>query len=256
MTTNVTNALAVVSTLPQEKVDPQPKWCRGSAEEAYQGGIVDQEAELAGDVGDCSSCPKVCDDVPSVSCACEHEHSDEESSSSEPEVLCPMRAYVVQNELDNEDSSESEFDGYHDCLANEFDREVPQYLYPFFQRQQPSKKQRTGKYTGEVVVEILDRDGNLVPIRALLDTGTSSSILLRDYVRKGRASSYKGKPIKWQTMGGNFVTKRRCLVDFKFPELSTQKKVTWIMHVNEKTDSTHSLYDMIIGMDLMTELGI
>ena len=28
------------------------------------------------------------------------------------------------------------------------------------------------------------------------------------------------------------------------------------MHVDEKTDKTHSLYDMIIGMDLMTELGI
>ena len=86
--------------------------------------------------------------------------------------------------------------------------------------------------------------------------GTSSSILLRDFVRKGRASSYKGKPVKWQTMGGNFVTKRRCLVDFKFPELSTQKKVTWIMHVDKKTEASKSLYDMIIGMDLMTELGI
>ena len=168
-----------------------------------------------------------------------------------------MRAYVYKNDpVDNTSDSESEFDGYNDCTASNSEFTMPEYLNPFFTRQQPQKRQRTGKYTGEVVVEILDRQGNLVPIRALLDTGTTSSILLRDFVRKGRASSYKGKPVKWQTMGGNFVTKRRCLVDFKFPELSTQKKVTWIMHVDEKTEPSKAMYDMIIGMDLMTELGI
>jgi len=45
-------------------------------------------------------------------------------------------------------------------------------------------------------------------------------------------------------------------LDFKFPELSTQKKVTWICHVDETTDENSAMYDMIIGMDLMTSIGI
>jgi hypothetical protein len=45
-------------------------------------------------------------------------------------------------------------------------------------------------------------------------------------------------------------------VDFKFPELSTGKTVTWIVHVDHKTSHEKAAYDMIIGMDLMTTIGI
>ena len=41
------------------------------------------------------------------------------------------------------------------------------------------------QYTAEIVVEIEDRHGNIVPIRALLDTGTTSTLVLRDFVKKG-----------------------------------------------------------------------
>jgi predicted aspartyl protease len=46
-------------------------------------------------------------------------------------------------------------------------------------------------YSAEVVVEIEDRHGNLVPIRALIDTGTSSSIVLREFVAKDAPSHTK-----------------------------------------------------------------
>ena len=45
---------------------------------------------------------------------------------------------------------------------------------------------------GEVVGEITNRDGDIVPIRVLLDTGTTSTILLRDFVHKN-ISSFKNK---------------------------------------------------------------
>ena len=45
-------------------------------------------------------------------------------------------------------------------------------------------------------------------------------------------------------------------MDFKFPELSTSKVVTWQAHVDDKTSSTDATYDMIMGMDLMTSIGI
>ena len=144
---------------------------------------------------------------------------------------------------------------YSKC-DEEFDGYLPQYLFPFFNRDHLNKKTKVGHYTAEIVVEILDKNNKLVPIRALLDTGTTSTILLRDYVKKGRAGGYKGKSTLWKTMGGNFTTKKKALVDFKFPELNTDKKVTWVCHVDETTKPEHALYDMIIGMDLMTAIGI
>ena len=79
---------------------------------------------------------------------------------------------------------------------------------------------------------------------------------MRDYVKKGRAKSDKSKRIKWTTIGGKFTTNRTALLEFKFPELSNNKTVTWICHVDDTTKSGDASYDMIIGMDLMTEIGI
>jgi hypothetical protein len=45
-------------------------------------------------------------------------------------------------------------------------------------------------------------------------------------------------------------------LDFKFPELSTIKVVTWQAHVDDKTSSKEAAYDMIKGVDLMTSIGI
>ena len=118
------------------------------------------------------------------------------------------------------------------------------------------KKHAPKRYTAETVVEIKDRYGNLVPIRCLVDTGTSDSLVLRDFVKRGRAKGFKGKPTKWNTMGGHFLTKQRVLIDFKLPELDPGKTVTWICHVDAKHKPANALYDLIIGMDLMTELGL
>ena len=106
------------------------------------------------------------------------------------------------------------------------------------------------------MVEIEDKNGATVPIRALLDTGTTSSIVLREFVKKGRAKSYKGKRTSWSTLGGTFSTNRKALLDFSFPEKSHNKKVTHVCHVDDKTSRDKANYDMIIGMDLMTEIGI
>jgi hypothetical protein len=45
-------------------------------------------------------------------------------------------------------------------------------------------------------------------------------------------------------------------LDFKLPELSTSKVVTWQAHADDKTSSKEAAYDMIMGMDLMTSIGI
>ena len=84
-------------------------------------------------------------------------------------------------------------------------------------------------YTTEVIVEIQDRHGETVPIRCLLDTGTSATIVLREYVAKGKNKGYKEPELtRWSTMGGVFTTRRKALLDFRFPEFSTNKTVEWM----------------------------
>jgi hypothetical protein len=73
---------------------------------------------------------------------------------------------------------------------------------------------------------------------------------------KGRARTNTKKRTKWKTLGGTFTTNYESLLDFKFPELSTSKVVTWQAHVDDKTSSKEAAYDMIMGMDLMTFIGI
>jgi hypothetical protein len=73
---------------------------------------------------------------------------------------------------------------------------------------------------------------------------------------KDRARTNTKKRTKWKTLGGRFTTNYKSLFDFKFPELSTRKVVTWQAHVDDKTSSKEAAFIMIMGMDLMTSIGI
>jgi hypothetical protein len=75
-------------------------------------------------------------------------------------------------------------------------------------------------------------------------------------VGKGRARTNTKKRTKWKTLGRTFTTNYESILDFKFPEISTSKVVTWQAHVDDKTSSKEAAYDMIMGMDLMTSIGI
>jgi hypothetical protein len=75
-------------------------------------------------------------------------------------------------------------------------------------------------------------------------------------VGKGRSRNNTKKSTKWKTLGGTFTTNYESLLDSKFPQLSTIKVVTWQAHADDKTSSKEAAYDMIMGMDLMTFIGI
>lgn len=118
------------------------------------------------------------------------------------------------------------------------------------------KKQKVEHKTTEIVIELMDRDGKLVPIRALLDTGTTATLVLRKYVAPGKAKSYKGHSTTWKTLGGQFQTNQKCQLQMRLPEFDYRKEVTWICHVDGTTNPEHALYDMIIGTDMMGAIGM
>jgi hypothetical protein len=64
------------------------------------------------------------------------------------------------------------------------------------------------------------------------------------------------KRTKWKMLGGTFTTNYESLLNLKFLKISISKVVTWQAHVDDKTSSKELAYDMIIGIDLMTSIGI
>jgi hypothetical protein len=134
--------------------------------------------------------------------------------------------------------------------------------YPFSKRiklkhdPEAAPEKKTVQYTADIIVEIKNSDGTVVPIRAMLDTGATSAIILREFLGKGRARTNTKKRTKWKTLAGTFTTNYESLLDFKFPEISTSKVVTWQAHVDNKTSSKEAAYDMIMGMDTMTSIRI
>jgi hypothetical protein len=96
----------------------------------------------------------------------------------------------------------------------------------------------------------------VVPIIALLDTGNTSNIMLRECVVQGRYRTNTKKRTKCKTLGDTFNNNYESLLDLKFLENSTRKVVPWQSHVDDKTSSKDSAYDTIMGMDSMTSIGI
>jgi hypothetical protein len=115
--------------------------------------------------------------------------------------------------------------------------------YPFSKRiklkhePETAPEKKPVHYTVDINVEIKNRDSTVVPIRALLDTGITSTIILREFVGKVRPRTNTKKITKWKTLGGTFTTNYESLLDFKFLEICTGKVVTWRAHVDGKTSS-------------------
>jgi hypothetical protein len=148
------------------------------------------------------------------------------------------------------------------CLVHDYYNNYDELAFPFSKRiklkHEPEEAQENKpvQYPADIIVEIKNRDGTVVPMRALLDTGTTATIILREFVGKGRSRTNTNKRTKWKTCGGTFTTNYESLLDFKFSELSTSKVVTWQAREDDKTSRKETAYDMIMGMDLMTSIGI
>jgi hypothetical protein len=141
------------------------------------------------------------------------------------------------------------------CLYNNYYYYYGEISYPFSKiiklKHEPEAAQENTpvQYTADIILEIEDRDDTVVPMRALLDTGTTATIIFREFVGKGRACTNTNRRTKWKPLGETFTTNYESLLDFKFQELCTRKVVTWQARVDDKTSNKETAYDMIMGMD-------
>jgi hypothetical protein len=91
---------------------------------------------------------------------------------------------------------------------------VPAYFEAYKFRPLPKEgtpDNSEGQYTAETIIEIENTQGQLVAARALLDAGTTESIVFKQFIRKGHAKTEKGKSTVWNTLGGKFKMKRKAL---------------------------------------------
>jgi hypothetical protein len=88
------------------------------------------------------------------------------------------------NDTDTFDYSLQDKITHKNCEHNNYNNDYDELAYPFSKRiklkHEPEKAQENFpvQYTADIIVEIKNRDGTVVPMRALLDTGTTTTIIL------------------------------------------------------------------------------
>jgi hypothetical protein len=116
------------------------------------------------------------------------------------------------NDTDSVDYSMQDKITYKNSEHNNYNNDYDKSADPFSKRiklsHEPVKAQESlpVQYTDDIIVEIKNRDGTVVPMRALLDTSTTATIILREFMGKVRARTNKMKRTKWKTCGGTFTT--------------------------------------------------
>jgi hypothetical protein len=92
---------------------------------------------------------------------------------------------IIINDTDTFDYSIQDKITHKDCEHNNYNDDYDELAYPLSKRiklkYEPEKAQENVpvQYTDDIIVEIKNRDGTVVPMRALLDTGTTATIILR-----------------------------------------------------------------------------
>src|SRR5687767_5223846 len=90
-------------------------------------------------------------------------------------------------------------------------------------------------------------------IKILFDTGYGATLIHHSLVKKLKPKMEN--PSNWPTKAGSFKTTKTCKVKFTLPAFHEKRDISWKAFDGE-TDKLSSRYDMIIGRDLLDELGM
>ena len=117
----------------------------------------------------------------------------------------------------------------------------------------PRKRQKTNDFKPVVYVRFNARKGKAKPItlRCLLDSGASASLVATKHAAKLRHKKLGGPRTVWTTPGGELSTSSKAQCSFVIPEFHTDRVIEWDLHMSP----TLGAYDMIIGRDILIDLG-
>ena len=120
--------------------------------------------------------------------------------------------------------------------------------------QRPSKKRKIEHLSpitfGRIKTRLSNGRPRIRPLKILLDSGSSSTLISSTMTKNLRNKAEK--ETSWVTAAGEFKTQGHCKVLFQMPEFHESKTIQYDVHVTTQNMG----YDMIIGRDLLHELGI
>ena len=90
-----------------------------------------------------------------------------------------------------------------------------------------------------------------IAVKCLLDSGASGSLIDAKFMKKLRVKRASTTTV-WSTPAGEMSTSTMVNGMFTIPELQEKKLIEWPLHVVEGVGT----YDMILGRDVMSFLGI
>ena len=152
---------------------------------------------------------------------------------------------------DNKESQKT-FDHLDDCINEAYSNEN-NYLTTQSLSERPKKRSKTEEDRPIAYVRFNTRRGKPQPvtIKALLDSGASSTLISHEYAKKLKLRQKTSKA-QWTTPAGTFKTTGSARGQFILPELHDNRMIEWDMHVAPSLGT----YDMIIGRDVLEDLGI
>ena len=90
-------------------------------------------------------------------------------------------------------------------------------------------------------------------VKILFDTGCGVTLIHHSLVKNLPLRA--NRPSDWDTKAGSFRTTKTCKLNFALPAFHENRNISWTAFVDE-TDKFSSRYDMIIGSDLLEEIGM
>jgi len=107
----------------------------------------------------------------------------------------------------------------------------------------------------ELILQLLG-EKKAVNCRALIDTGTSRTIVDGwDKLDQAGIKLTSEKAVSWETKEGSFRTEDQAELVCTLPQFSLHRIITIKAHVDKRFAIPQSKYDVIIGRDVLSQLG-
>ena len=123
----------------------------------------------------------------------------------------------------------------------------------------PSKRAKTEHLSSITIGYLASRDGSRKAkhwkrMKILFDSGCGATLINHKLVKELKQT--REQKTKWRTKAGKFTTSNKCNITFNLPALHEHREITWNCYVDPTESNTTCNYDLIIGRDLMHEIGI
>ena len=141
------------------------------------------------------------------------------------------------------------------CLANaEKTDDLFSVLQDVVHSQGPPKRQKTFDLKPIVCVRFRVRKDKkeFKTLKCLIDSGASGSLVAHKFAKDLSLEKSKGRHTTWTTPAGDMNTTSRVRCQFSLPEFHRERTLEWKLHVTQDLGA----YDMILGRDVLTGLGI